>query len=196
MKNVIKNARKGFLMVTMFATLLNFANESTLITFTKDAKKTILNLQSVKEGNELSIIDANGVVLYKEVISENGNYKKAFDFSTLPDGEYTFELEKDLEIDVIPFTVTNKEVVFNNNDKSVTYKPYARLENGIVYVSKLSLTEAPLEVKIYDSNSDLVYTDNIDHKKNIQKAYKLEGLGSQHYKLVFKSEGKIFTQNI
>ncbi|KJD36852.1 hypothetical protein PW52_04265 [Tamlana sedimentorum] len=196
MKNVIKNTKKGFLMVTMFATLLSFANESANVIVTKNAKKTVITLQSVKEGNKLTIIDANGVILYKEVIAETGNYQKAFDFTSLPDGNYTVELDKDLEIDTMPFSVSASEVVFNNDSKTVTYKPYARLENGVVYVSKLSLNEAPLEVNIYDANSDLVYSDNIDHKKNIQKAYKLEGLGNNHYKLVFKTEGKIFTQNI
>ncbi|MCB4807402.1 hypothetical protein LG651_03995 [Tamlana sp. 62-3] len=196
MKNVIKNTKKGFLMVTMFATLLSFANESANVTFTKNAKKTVISLQSVKQGNKLTITDANGVILYKEVIAETGNYQKAFDFTSLPDGNYTVELEKDLEIDTMPFSVISSEVNFKNEDKTITYKPYARLENGVVYVSKLSLNEAPLEVNIYDVNSDLVYSDNIDHKRNIQKAYKLEGLGNKHYKLVFKSEGKIFTQNI
>ncbi|KJD31318.1 hypothetical protein PK35_15270, partial [Tamlana nanhaiensis] len=92
----MKNTKKGFLMVSMFATLLSFATEPAFLTFNKDAKKAILTLQKVKEGDQLTIIDNNGVVLYKEVIEKAGNYQKAFDLTALPDGNYVFELEKDL----------------------------------------------------------------------------------------------------
>ncbi|WP_238320888.1 hypothetical protein, partial [Neotamlana nanhaiensis] len=191
--------KKGFLMVTMFATMLSFANESTFLTVARDAKKTVLTLNSVKEGNLLTIIDANGVVLYKEEIKEAGNYQKAFDLSSLPDGNYIFELEKDLEVDTIPFTVNSSEVAFDRAHEKVTYKPYARVEDGVVYVSKLSLNESPLKVDIYYGNSveaNLVYSETIKHTKNIQKAYKLNGFAKGNYRIVFKTDGKIYSQNI
>ncbi|KJD30994.1 hypothetical protein PK35_16955, partial [Tamlana nanhaiensis] len=109
------------------------------------------------------------------------------------------ELEKDLEIDTIPFTVNANQVVFDKAKETITYKPYARVENGVVFVSKLALNEAPLKVEIYfgtNGDADLVYAENIENTKNIQKAYKLSGLGKGDYKFVFKTEGKTFTQNI
>ncbi|MCB4807403.1 hypothetical protein LG651_04000 [Tamlana sp. 62-3] len=197
MKNVIKNTKKGFLMVTMFATLLSFATEPANLIIVKDAKKTILTLDSVKEGNLLTIIDANGVVLYKEVIAKTGNYQKAFDLTALPDGEYVFELEKDLEIDTMPFTVTDNQVVFHKASEKITYKPFLRVENGVVFVSKLSLNKSPLKVEIYyGEDSNLVFSESIENTKNIQKAYKLSGLGEGSYKFVFTTEGKTFTEQI
>ncbi|MCB4798419.1 hypothetical protein [Neotamlana laminarinivorans] len=199
MKNVIKNTKKGILMVTMFATLLSFATEPATLTTVKDAKKTILSLDSVKVGNLLTIVDTNGVVLYKEVIEQAGNYKKAFDLTALPDGEYVFELEKDLEIDIMPFTVKNNTVHFNKASEKITYKPYARIENGVAFVSKLALNKQPLKIDIYfinDGETELVFSENVENTKNIQKAYKISSLGEGKFKFVFQTDGKIFTQHI
>ena len=96
MKNAVKHSKKGILMVTLFATLLSFANDASFYTISTDAKRTALTLRDVKEGNLLSIKDNNGVVLYKESIQKTGIYTKGFDLTSLPDGMYVFELDKDL----------------------------------------------------------------------------------------------------
>ena len=54
MKNAIKYSKKGIVMVTLFTTLLSFANENSFFNIKNDAKKTALTLKSVKEGNQLS----------------------------------------------------------------------------------------------------------------------------------------------
>ena len=99
-------------MVTMFATLLSFANDASLFNIKNDAERTSLTLYNVKEGNLLSIKDNNGIILYKELIQESGTYTKGFDLTALPNGAYVFELSKDFEINSIPFTVKSKVVVF------------------------------------------------------------------------------------
>ena len=40
----------------------------------------------------LSIVDMQGLALYKEAIEQNGFYSKGFDLTTLPKGDYFFEL--------------------------------------------------------------------------------------------------------
>ena len=61
-------------MVTMFATLLSFANEASFYSIKNDAKRTSLTLDNVKQGNLLSIKDNNGIILYKEIIQKSGTY--------------------------------------------------------------------------------------------------------------------------
>ena len=112
MKNAIKYSKKGIVMVTLFTTLLSFANENSFFTIKNDAKKTALTLKSVKEGNQLSIIDNNGIILYREIIEKTGNYNKEFNLTSLPDGAYIFELDKDLEINTIPFNIKSNIILF------------------------------------------------------------------------------------
>ena len=199
MKNVIKHLKKGILLVTMLTTIYSFANESSYYSIKNDTKKTSLTLNNVKKGNILSIIDINGIILYKEVIENSGIYSKGFDLTYLPDGFYTFELDKDLEIKTIPFTVNYNNVVFNKKEEKTIFKPYTRVKDDFVYISKLALNNDPLKIEIYflnDYDYELVYTEKVINTKNIEKTYKLTGLKKGDYKIVIETEGKTFTKNI
>ncbi|GAA4803026.1 hypothetical protein [Litoribaculum gwangyangense] len=199
MKNLIKHSKKGILMVTMFATLLSFANEVSFYTIKNDTKKTLLTLKNVKGGNLLSIVDNNGIILYKEIIEKSGNYTKGFDLTSLPDGKYIFEINKDLEITTIPFSVTSNNVVFNKEASETIYKPFTRVQGDMVYVTKLALNDEPLKIEIYftsASDYELMFSETIENTRNIQKAYKLTGLDKGNYKIVIKTEGRTFTKNI
>lgn len=201
MKNVIKHSKKGILMVTMFATLLSFANDATLFNIKNEAKRTALTLTNVKQGNLLSIKDNNGVILYKELIQKSGIYTKGFDLTALPNGAYTFELDKDLEISSIPFTVSSNVVVFDKEKEKTIFKPYIRVKNGLVYISKLALKKEPLKIEIYFSSfdssiSESLLFETIVGKKTINRIYKLEGLNLGSYKIVLHSEGRKFVTSI
>lgn len=199
MKNVIKHSKKGFLMVTMFATLLSFANEVSFFTIKNDAERTSLTLSNVKEGNLLSIKDDNGMVLYKELIQKTGIYTKGFDLTSLPDGDYLFELDQEVEISIIPFSVDASAVLFHKELEKTIFKPVVRVKEDVAYLTKLSLNEEPLEIKVYftDTNiSELVYSEKIVNTQNIERVFKLTGLKKGSYKMVFNSEGREFTEII
>lgn len=186
-------------MVTMFATLLSFANEVSFFTIKNDAERTSLTLSNVKEGNLLSIKDDNGMVLYKELIQKTGIYTKGFDLTSLPDGDYLFELDQEVEISIIPFSVDASAVLFHKELEKTIFKPVVRVKEDVAYLTKLSLNEEPLEIKVYftDTNiSELVYSEKIVNTQNIERVFKLTGLKKGSYKMVFNSEGREFTEII
>ncbi|MBP0902774.1 hypothetical protein ACFSKN_07120 [Mariniflexile gromovii] len=196
MKNVINNSKKGFLMVTLFATLLSFANEGSFSTIKDDAKKTALTLTNVKAGNQLYIKDANGVILYNELIQKSGIYAKGFDLTSLPEGEYVFELDKDLETTTIPFTVSFKNIVINRNKETTSYKPYMSQKGNLLFVSKLSPNLGAVKISVYaDNNNDyeLLHSEKIEGLQSVERAYKLE---KGNYKIVINSDNKEFTKFI
>jgi hypothetical protein len=195
MKNVIKHSKKGILMVTMFATLLSFANEVSLFNIKNEAKRTSLTLDNVKEGNLLSIKDDNGMTLYKELIQKAGVYTKGFDLTALPDGSYIFELDQDVEISTIPFSVKSSIVLFNKELEKVIFKPFVRIENDLVYITKLALNEEPLKIDVY-FDSELMYSETIEKTQNIKRVFKLTGLEKGNYKIVFHTEDREFTKII
>ncbi|MGB5420167.1 hypothetical protein [Algibacter sp.] len=199
MKNTIRNTKKGILMVTMFATMLSFANDASLFNIKNDAKRTALTLYNVKKGNLLSIKDMNGVILFKEYLQVTGKYTKGFDLTELPNGAYMFELVKDLEINSVPFTVTSNIVVFEKEKEKTIYKPLVRVKGDLVYITKLSLDEAPLKIDIYFTGygeSELVFSESLKDTKTIERIYKLDGLKFGEYKIVFNTEGRQFTKVI
>ncbi|WP_406685404.1 hypothetical protein N1F78_06675 [Seonamhaeicola sp. MEBiC1930] len=197
MKNVLTNTKKGILMVAILATVMGFANEVSIKNFKKDLKATALTIEDVKEGNLLSIKDDHGITLYKEMIKQSGIYTKGFDLTELPDGSYFFELDKEIEIKTIPFTVKSNKVTFNKEKETTIYKPFVREENGLIYISQLALDLEPLKISVhalyYDSSSEIVYKETIKGIQNIERVFKLE-TGS--YKIVFNFNNKELTKYI
>ncbi len=196
MKNLYINIKKVILIITLSTTIIGFSAEDKIVV--KEAKKTALRLHNVKVGNLLTISDTNGVTLYKEEIKKSGEYAKGFDLSALPNGNYFFELEKDVEIKTMPFSISNKKVIFNRDTETVFLKPVAVLKNNTVYVTKLSPNKEMLKVSIYGINKindseELLYTENIKGVQAIERAYKLE---AGNYKIVFNSNNKDFTKFI
>ncbi|TXE13073.1 hypothetical protein FUA26_04565 [Seonamhaeicola algicola] len=196
MKNVFTHTKKVILMVAMLAAVMGYANEISLIKFGKDLRGTALTINNVKEGNLLSIKDIYGVTLYKEVIEQTGMYSKGFDLTDLPDGNYFFELEKDMEIKTIPFNVKDTVVSFNKNAETTTFKPFVRQKDDLVLITKLALNGEPLKVSVYgvyNTVTDLLFNETIKDEKTIERVYKLE---SGKYKIVFNFDGKEFTKYI
>jgi len=181
-------------MVTMLATLLSFANEVSF-TIKNDANRTSLTFYDVKEGNLLSIKDDNGIILYKELIEKQGTYTKGFDLTTLPDGIYVFELEKDMKIDTIPFSVESSIVLFDKEKENIIFKPFTRVKGNLVYLTQLALNDETFKVNIY-SNSTLVYSEKIENTKDIKRVFKLVDLEKGNYKMVCEINDRVFTKFI
>ncbi|TNJ47252.1 hypothetical protein KFZ70_04320 [Tamlana fucoidanivorans] len=199
MKKVIKHSKKGFLMVTLFATLLSFANDASKFKITFEAKRTPLTLYNIKKGNVLSIKDENGLLLYKELLQQSGIYSKGFDLTSLPNGTYMFELEKDFEIKLIPFYVKSNTVTFQKKLEETIFKPAFRVEGDMVYMSKLNLNRKPLKINFYflDGNhSELMYSKTLKNQQLIEKAFKLEGLSLGTYKIEVISADHTFEKHI
>ncbi|UKM65674.1 hypothetical protein GSB9_02245 [Flavobacteriaceae bacterium GSB9] len=200
MKNVIRNTKKGILMVTMMATLASFANDkASFFSIVNGAERTSVTLVNVNEGDLLSIKDENGMILYKEAIQTTGVFTKGFDLTSLPNGAYLFELNKDVEISTIPFTVKASEVSFKKELEKTFFKPVTRVKGDLVFVTKLSLEKAPMDIEVYsgtDGNYELMYSETIKNTENIERLFKLTGINKVDYKLVYKTEGRVFTKII
>jgi len=145
----------------------------------------------------LSIKDGGGIVLYKESIVKKGDYSKGFDLTSLPNGEYYFELDTELEIVIIPFTVVSNQVVFKKEQKSTIFKPFVRVKDDMVFVSRVSYEKSPIEYNIYYAdNYDLVLSEKVDSEKHIKKIYDFSKAKKGNYLFVFKSNGRRFTKTI
>ncbi|MGB5364539.1 MAG: hypothetical protein WBN17_14675, partial [Aureibaculum sp.] len=85
MKGLVKT---NLVIVVMFTTMLSFANEFTTLTKEKTKKITNVTFENVKKGSMLLIKDHYGLILFKELIENSGEYSKGFDITALPDGNY------------------------------------------------------------------------------------------------------------
>lgn len=194
MKNL---ASKSLVVIMLAMSLTTQANEASKMFKEKERIVTNLHLNNVKQGSVLSIIDRNGLVLYNEAIKKSGDYSKGFDLTTLPDGDYFFELDSDLKIVVIPFKVKSEEVIFDKDAEKSIYKPVVRTKGEMVFVSKTAMAESPLSYKIYFAeNRDLVHTEKIEASDDIKKVYDFSASQKGNYLFVFELNGRTYTKTV
>jgi hypothetical protein len=189
--------RKGLIAIALSVSLTGFANDLKNPIKEKEPKVTSMSFSKLYEGSKLLIKDNKGLTLYKEAIERTGEYSKGFDLTSLPDGEYFFELDTDLKIEVIPFDVESSEVSFNKEARSTILKPVIRVMDNKVLFSRTSFEAAPLEFKIYYiENSDLVYSEKFEDKTIIEKVYDFSESKKGEYLFVFRSNGRKFVKSV
>lgn len=198
-----KEVKTGILLVTMLATMLSNASKPEMVEKNFKIENTTLSINNVKQGQQLIIKDSNGIVLYKEMIDRSGVYKKGFDLTSLPNGEYYFELDKDTEVQVIPFKVAMNKVEFLKEKETKFFKPVIRLKDNKILLSRLSFNQKPLEVKIYYEDNSyygsdylLLHSEKFKDTKVIERVYELDKSKKGSYKVVVKTEGREFTESI
>lgn len=194
MKKEIKSA---LFIVGMLVSVLSFAK--TLSTF--DGFATEFPISYVKKGQKLTITDSYGIVVYKEYIEQSGIYnQKSFDLTQLRNGNYLFELEKDLLIQIIPFNVSQNNVVFLKEKELTIFKPFVVSKNHKIYLSKLTLEQNPISIDIYyDDNSGItnyekIHSEKIENTKVIERIYALDKKKKGNYKVLMKENGREFSQ--
>jgi len=193
MKKVINTS---IVFALFFTSLLSFANDFS--NEVNDVKDNITNLtiNNVKEGSTLWIKDQNGLLIYKERIEKSGDYSKGFDLTALPNGDYSFELEKEMAIKIIPFEVKSNVVAFKKEEERTIVKPVFVQNKDIILVSKLLMEEKKLEIKIYFENSDLVLEEFFTDVASVQRKYDFSSSEKGNYEIIIKSEGRVFSKTI
>ena len=194
MKNL---ARKSLVAVGLIMSLSTYAGSTEFNIKDNDKNITNLRFENVRKGSTLIIKDLEGIVLYKEVIEKTGDYSKGFDLTSLPNGDYLFELDSELKIVVVPFKVNSSEVVFNKESEESIYKPVLIKKNQMVYVWKAESDQSSLSYKIYYAdNDDLVLSERFEEMEEVSKAYDFSTAKKGNYVFVFESKGRKYTKTV
>lgn len=200
MKKII---RKGVILIALLSAMVTSANRDSYTSSAKEIDKTLISLNNVKVGQELFIKNVKGSVIHQESIQVSGSFEKEFDLASMPDGLYFIELNKDVEIKIIPFTVNSYNAVILGEKETTIFKPVVRLKDNFIFIAKLSLNQEPVEIKLYyDSNEshfgmyELLYTETIENTTTIHRVYKLDKYENGNYKVVLKTEGRTFIEKV
>ncbi|AUS05044.1 hypothetical protein [Pseudotamlana carrageenivorans] len=197
MKNILTLTKKGILIVAMLATVLGFAEGDAKVIVKRDAKKTTITLEDVKPGDLVSIKDNQGIIIFKESVETTGTYKKGFDLTELANGDYVFEIDKDLEVNTIPFKVRANEIEFDESEESTYFKPHTKKEADLLYVTKLCSNNEATIINIFNEVEQgtykMVHSELIENTLAIKKVYKLN---KGNYKITIHSNNKEYTKFI
>ncbi|APZ45972.1 hypothetical protein BW723_06545 [Polaribacter reichenbachii] len=183
--------RKVLVAVFMLATVLNYANnaDGKNVVNTKSVK-VVFN--EVKKGQQLTIKDVHGVVLYTENVAKEGKLIKTFDFSQLIDGSYTLELEKDFQIIVKSIKIEEGKVILNDASEKVILKPVVRNEDNLLMITKIAFDKQPLDVALY-YNNEIIYSETVEGDSILNRVYKLDEALKGDYKVVIQNNGRRYS---
>ena len=143
------NKKLVLVVVFMLGTLFNYANNDKDFNRIVNAKKVRVAFKNVKKGNQLTIKDLKGNQLHSQIVFKEGNLNTFFDLSSLKDGKYTVELNKDYEIIVKTLEVKDSKVIFNKNSRKVIFKPVIRNQENVLMTSKISFDKEPIQIAFF-----------------------------------------------
>lgn len=116
---------------------------------------------------KVNIYDKNGEKVYVDAISNPKSFKKSYDLSKLPAGEYEFEI---IDRDRV---VVEKVSVSDGSESKILKATVIKEQGGKFKVLVHGKIADPVAVNIYDKRGKLVYGDLIDHSQSFTKVYDL-----------------------
>jgi hypothetical protein len=192
----MKTNKKVILVVVfMLGTLFNYAaNNEGDFNKVVNANKVRVAFNNVKKGQLLTVKDNKGLELHSEIVSGSGLLTKVFDLSSLQDGTYTIELNKDFQIIVQTLEVKNNKVIFNKDSKKTIFKPVIRNEDNILLISKSTLDKEAVKVALFFEN-EMIFSETVNSDADLKRVYKLDDKKEGSYNAVIYKNNRSYTHN-
>ncbi len=175
--------RRVLVVVFMLGTLFNYANNEKEFNKTVDAKKVKVVFKDVKKGQLLSVKDKNGFQLHSETVSSQGELTKFFDLSSLNNGVYTIELNKEFEVIITSLLVNDNNVSFIKGSEKIIFKPVIRNIENLVLVSKMNFDKKPVKIALF-YNDEIIYSETLKGELMLKRVYRLDKELKGDYKVI------------
>jgi len=180
----MKKIKRNLLLAVVFmlGTLNNYANVE------KISKNIKVVFENVEKGHALTIKDHVGTVIYNEDIYKNGILVKVFDFSSLENGSYSIEVEKEFEILVKEVEVKNQQVILKKDSEKVIFRPVIKNKEDRVFISRINFDKSPLNVTVYYKDYVIVEETISSEDRIIEKTYHLDQALKGEYRVVVSNK--------
>lgn len=135
---------------------------------------------------KVTITDAKGEVLFTEKVDSHGGFTRPYNFSQLPKGDYTIQVED--------LSGSYSEKLSYRDKKWVTHVGKIKSEENKYIVSIPGLGKQEVIVYVYNQFQELVFTDHVFNDGDFAKVYHLKDLEGATIQLVnqFSGETKVF----
>jgi hypothetical protein len=160
------------------------------------AKLSTINFKNFDGDLNITIKDSYGLIFFKEKF-KGVDFKNTYDLTSLPTGKYFFEINGQTKIKVVPFYVKERVVSFENDKEQIHFKPIVREhEDNLFSISMVALNAKSLKIKLYDMESNLIYSEELTDDLYLGRFINISNLDSGVYKLVMQSNGRTFVERI
>ncbi len=194
-----KSLFKGLLLVAVLVLggATSYAKGKIMVTPYLKTSYTIISAEPALEGlYSLSIISANGQLVYSSNKVENGAYfSRVFDFSKLEDGEYKVRLRsKSNNVTEEKFLIKDGILVTKETTQEVSPADVRIWKaSDILYISHLNKNLNKMIVRLEDNNGSVVYDNSIPAMLTYSGKFNVSSLPKGNYSLSFVTGNKVFT---
>lgn len=190
MKTILKITT---IFAVMLSTVVGMARETELNLVALDnAKSLLLTLENTSQDLRIQLVDSDQNVIYSEIL-ENGAINKKFDLKNLNDGTYYFYTSD--EFKNYAYTISLKGDALNILNKKESVKPYFRKTRNKIYMSFLNLEKDPVEIKVYDAEYRLVFSETRNEELIVEKAFNFSDAYAGSYTVVITDSTDTYTED-
>ncbi|WP_047244733.1 hypothetical protein [Maribacter thermophilus] len=176
----------------MFATVAGMAKEPKLdLVSLGKAKSVLLTLDASSQGVKVKLMDADSHIIYTEKLS-NGRFSKKLNLEGLKDGNYYLSTEDGLKRYYHTIVLKDNKVTIMDSSEAV--KPFFRKTEDRVFVNFLNLNKSKISLKVYDEDDRLVFSETVDDKVIVEKAFNFAGAYSGNYTVVVADNANTYTE--
>ena len=182
------------MIVFMFGAFTATANEGKLSLVDNNTSNSIIyELESRAGETTIVLRDSDNNIIYTENIKV-ASYSKKFDLKNLENGQYYFTAEDALKSVVYTIDINGSEVKIISKKEDA--KPVFRKENGMVYLNLLNLDKNDVEIKVFDSNERLVFSEKRVDEMIIEKAFNFTKAYEDNYTVVVRNGKETYYENV
>ncbi len=179
----------------VLSTFTASANELKLNVATdKDAKSLIFELDIVSKDTKIQFIDSKNNVIYSNSNLKSSSLRKKFDLSKLEKGIYSFRVDDATQVTTYAIMIDGDSISILNKDEVI--KPVFRMKDNMVYINFLNVEKKDVEIKVYDSNERVLFTQKISDTLIVEKAVNFQSAHKGDYTIAVKNANGVYTENI
>ncbi len=153
-----------------------------------DDEKAMVNVLLAPDSKfEVSVIDSSGKVIYNvSDKTQSFDYRKIYDFSSLGNGKYTFEVKMGDETEIDDLLVKDGEVQIAGQEELLS--PYFKLNGKFLEFTFPNTTEKEARLLLYNNDKDYwIFQETLRPEYDISQELNLAALKPGSYKAVLIS---------
>lgn len=157
-------------------------------------KSLIIDLDEVSKDTKIQFLDSENYIIYSDSSFKNKSIHTKFDLSNLDEGSYIFKLESSTKTITYEILIRKETIVIK--DKVEVIKPAFRVKEDVVYINFLNISKKGVEIKVYDSEDRVLYSEKFTDSLIVEKAITFKNAYKGEYTVIVKNTNGNYQKNV
>lgn len=155
-----------------------------------------LKLTDISENVQVSLTNKNGKILFEESVSGQSEYLKKFKVNQISAGIYFIKVEDSRSVKSLVLEYNGEKICYSEISTAERFKPMVMQKGSILYVNYFTPEKSSLDVSIYNSKGEMVYTETLSGKMTQGKGYDFSKSPKDEYTIALASEGNFYSHTV